>query len=332
MKSPFPAIALAAALAALLPPTAAAEGAAATTTATAATTAAEAERRVTREEARGLWEIVYRDGAAVEERLTSPEGFLLEELFRGPEGDSQTIVYIRSSGRLIRAEARDASGAIVGVIDYRYDRNGRLLGVSATGSLGPDSAGILSAGGAPSGSWTSSASGTSVVTYDARGRPLENRAAKEGAVTISEKRSYSEGTVPGPSSKEVGDKASGNYSSEQYDGQGRQTLKLEYSGGSLIARTEYAYDDRGLLTLERRSRAGSVSERRLAYDQSGTLTREETKKDGVLESVAVRTGDERTEEIYEGGVIFVRATFKGGRKVKDEFFVDGLPSRTKEYR
>ncbi|MDP3176403.1 MAG: hypothetical protein Q8M76_00780, partial [Spirochaetaceae bacterium] len=260
----LPALLLATTLAASLPAPAAAQATAA------------GERRETREEARGLREIVYRDGEAVEERLISPDGFLIEELYRGPEGEPQTIVYLRSSSRLVRAEARDASGELVGAMDYRYDRNGRLLGVSATGILGPDSAGILSAGGTPLGSWTSSASGTSVVTYDAKGRPLENRSGKEGAVALSEKRTYSEGPDAGPSSKEIGDKASGNYISMEYDAQGKPTLRLEYAGGSLAAKTEFSYGDRGLLVLERTSRAGSIFEKALFYDEAGSPAREET--------------------------------------------------------
>jgi len=53
-----------------------------------------------------------------------------------------TRTYIREEGRLAKVEARDSSGVIVGSFAYRYDRDGRLLGVSSDGSLGRGAAGM----------------------------------------------------------------------------------------------------------------------------------------------------------------------------------------------
>ena len=39
----------------------------------------------------------------------------------------------------------------------------------------------------------------------------------------------------------------------------------------------------------------------------------------------------RVEELYEDGALFVKATYIGGRKIKDEFFADGVLVRTRDY-
>ncbi len=39
----------------------------------------------------------------------------------------------------------------------------------------------------------------------------------------------------------------------------------------------------------------------------------------------------RVEELYDKGELFVKATYIGGRKIKDEFFAGGVPFRTRDY-
>jgi hypothetical protein len=61
------------------------------------------------------------------------------------------------------------------------------------------------------------------------------------------------------------------------------------------------------------------------------LTREETLRDGSLILSVDYTDDGRVEELYDDGQLFVKATYVGGRKVKDEFYSNGVVSRTREY-
>ena len=70
---------------------------------------------------------------------------------------------------------------------------------------------------------------------------------------------------------------------------------------------------------------------RIAIVGLGKIAREETRQDGQLLLVVSHTDDGRVEELYEDGMIFVKATYVGGRKVKDEFYADGVLLRQKDY-
>ena len=69
----------------------------------------------------------------------------------------------------------------------------------------------------------------------------------------------------------------------------------------------------------------------MMYSESGTLTRKETLRDGSLVLSVDYTKNGRVEELYDDGQLFVKATYVGGLKVKDEFYSNGVVTRTREY-
>ena len=92
-----------------------------------------------------------------EERSYDLSSALLQErLFGADSLPVETRTYLREGGRLVKIEAKDASGNAVGTRSYRYDSEGRLLGVSSEGSLGTGSAGMIARSGMPQGAWVSS--------------------------------------------------------------------------------------------------------------------------------------------------------------------------------
>jgi YD repeat-containing protein len=287
----------------------------------------------------GTRELVYRSGALAEERTTDSLGALLEETIyaapastEGAAKAAETRKYLRAkSGRLERVEARNAKGELIGSLDYRYDRTGRLLGVSSSGSYGPGGAGMISVGGSPQGAWISAGLSSTVSSYDEKGRPLVLKTMKDGAAILLEKRTYGDGA--GPVRVEAEDLASGAASTTDFDGSGRPVLRKDSIKGREASRTTYLYDDAGRLAEETtRDSSGAVTARALAYGADGGLSREETRKDGTLMSAVQYVEGGRIEELYRGGELFVKATYEAGRKVKDEFYSGGKPLREKEYK
>jgi len=281
----------------------------------------------------GLRELSYRGRDLVEERLVDRSGALIEEsLFEaGSALPYEKRAYLRSgTGRLLRVEARDAAGALLGSLDYRYDRDGRLLGVAASGSLGEESAGMLSASGAPQGAWTSGPGTTTAIAYDDGGRQIARKTLRDGKATYVERRAYGEGELP--IRVEAEDLVSGELTIVDYDEKGRSRSKLVTVAGRETSRSEYSYDAQGRLAEEAiRYPSGGIAARRLSYLDDGGLEREETRRDGVIVGAIEYIEGGRIEELYRGGRLFVKATYLAGRKVKDEFFADGAPIRGKEY-
>jgi antitoxin component YwqK of YwqJK toxin-antitoxin module len=279
---------------------------------------------------KGARELVYRDEVLAEERSYDPRGALREERFFDASSlPTRTRSYIRDGGRLARVELEDATGIVVGSMEYRYDRDGRLLGVDAAGELGAGSAGMISAGAVPQGSWVSG-SMTTVLGYDESGHAAIVQTMKDGAVLSLERRIYAEGGSLASSAVE--DRVSGLSSEFRYDGEGRVAIRTDTPAKGPMSRTEYLYNDSGRLAEETTARGGHRSSKSSSYSEDGKLVREETRRDGELLLAVDYSENGRVEELYDGGVIFVRASYSGGRKVKDEFFAAGKLLRTREYQ
>ena len=116
-----------------------------------------------------------------------------------------------------------------------------------------------------------------------------------------------------------------------YDEDGRMSSKIVTPSKGPPAKTRYSYDGAGRLVEETTRQGEHRNEKKMTYSESGTLTREETLRDGSLILSVDYTDDGRVEELYDDGQLFVKATYVGGRKVKDEFYSNGVVSRTREY-
>jgi len=291
---------------------------------------AQNEERTERLEGKsGYRELVYRGKDLVEERAFDAKGALLEEKYIGDDSlPYETRSYIRAGGRLERVEARDGSGVAIGSMSYRYDRWGRLLGLDTEGSFGEGSSGMISTEDGPQGAWTNDGL-TTILAYDDSGRAIAKQIVKDGEAQSIEKRDYGEkGTL---SSVSVQDKASGSSSELQYDEDGRLSSRKETKSGGVEAKTSYRYDKAGRLVEESTKVGEHTSLVSRSYAENGSLKRVETRRDGVL-LLAVETIDGgRVEELYDSGQLFVKATYLNGRKVKDEFYVEGSLARTREY-
>lgn len=277
---------------------------------------------------KGSRELVYRGKDLVAERSYDLGGHLLEERFLGADAlPYETREYIRAGGRLLRVEARDGSDIAIGSMSYRYDRSGRLLGVETEGGFGSGGAGMLATEDGPQGSWTTDGE-TRVFAYDESGRTIGRQVIKDGETASIEARSYDEkGSL---SSISRMDKKDGG-SELSYDAAGRLVLRKESVGG-IESATSYSYDEKGRLVEESTKAGEHESSVSRLYAPDGSLERRETRRDGELLLAVLYVEGERVEELYDDGLLFVRASYKDGRKVKDEFFAEGELLRTREYQ
>ena len=286
-------------------------------------------------DSKGYKELIYRGDALAEQRSFDLQGAILEETTMDSSAlPLETRSYIREKGRIVRVEARDGAGNSTGAMSYRYDRYGRLLGVDAQGSLGLGSAGMITSRALPQGAWVSGSSSsakplTRVLAYDLAGRPTSLQTLLDGSPVTIENRSY--GVAGLLSAVHSEDRVKGLSSDFSYDDKARVSLRTDTPAKGPKTKTEYSYDDSGRLSVERSFGQGHPLSKTYAYAEDNSLARVETRRDGLLLLVVVFIENGRQEELYEEGNIFVRATYKGGRKTKDEFFADGVSARTRTY-
>jgi antitoxin component YwqK of YwqJK toxin-antitoxin module len=279
----------------------------------------------------GWKELDYRNGALVEERTFDSNGALATERRFSPESlPILTERYVREGGRLVRIEATDAAGNSVGLRSYHYDREGRLLNVRSEGELGEGAVGTIATTCTPQGTWMKDGPEATILAYDETGRAVLLETMDEGKVSRIENRNYGEKGVP--ISTEIEDKKTETTTAITYDEEGRQTQRREVTAKGVESRTLYRYDEAGRVAVEERRSGGQVLSVQKSYDKDGKLSRVETRRDGTLVLAVDYAGNGRAETLYEDGKAFVKATYSGGRKVKDEFYDKGVLARTREYQ
>jgi YD repeat-containing protein len=280
--------------------------------------------------ARVRFEIERRGDAIMARRAFDGGGALVEESYYGNDGIlSEKRTYIRLMGRLSRVEVSDADGKLRGIIEYRYDGNGRLISVSPSGSLGSGPAGMIASGAAPSGSWMTSGAAIVVQRFDERGRPVRVETVAKGNTIATASYVYGEGRFPERSLEE--DLAKDALTVSDFDNQGRILKRIKSSKGVERSRSEFRYDEAGKLVEERSRISGSLLVRNLEYDGSGALVREVKRIDGVISETTEHREGSTIVERYHEGQLFVRSYFSNGRKVRDEFYDDGTILRSREY-
>jgi len=271
-------------------------------------------------------EAVEEEGLLLEESTFDADGRpLLVRLFL-PDGLVEETSYEYTDGRLLSRKTT-RGGEIVETTNYIYSPDGRL--VSAKASSGVFYGSGKTAGGVSS-MWRKGPDGLELRGYDATGRLATIQLYDGSSLKSSETRSWagerlersllvtSDGTGT-LTEYAVSGAAAGNIiaitvdrdgllvSSQKnsYDDSGRlQRVETETRDKRTI--TEYAYDDQGILAVEKRF---------LDLDQT-LVIRYESKTDKI-------------EETYLKNVLLARVSYRDGRRVKEELFKDGIPVRTR---
>lgn len=311
----------------------------------------------------GSRESVMEEGRLLEERIYDRAGNLVEEFLyerlpsdagkaasaaasTGAASGAQSLpdlvshlVYAYLSGRLASVESFDASSRSQGKLEYRYDPSGRLLEMIASGSFGTSAAGVAPGAALPAASWFAvPLSGTvepakdalEITRYDVAGRPAE-RASYEGGACVRAEVLIYDATGKLALSRTF-ETATRTMSETTYDPRGLVVLVVTTVDGVEKSRESYAYDDSSRLV--ERSLVGSASSRRTNYDYDGRgeISRETVHIDGVIVSVTANMADGTiVKELYDKGVLFLRAYYSDGRLRKEEFIENGAVARTREY-
>jgi hypothetical protein len=281
-----------------------------------------------------------RAGVIAARRLIGSAGELLqEELFDNgrPSGRS---VYEYASGRLVRMRAFGADGSLSSTVEYLTAPSGRLREVICwTASDGS----VRSASQAAGGSGTA-AGGAAVseeraregdewrtTRYDEAGRASEREQGDAAGLVWRQRLTYEgEGRTPVSSTTEwPGER---KVISASYDAAGGEVEETTAVAGAVTERITWTRDEAGRVLVKRRTGAGGTEEVRTTWAEDGTLAREEYFARGTRVRTVIHTGpDERVEELFAEGDLFLRVTYRGDARVREEAVVDGAVVRERTF-
>ncbi len=84
--------------------------------------------------------------------------------------------------------------------------------------------------------------------------------------------------------------------------------------------------------MRRRTGTGGTEEVRSTWAADGTLEREEYLARGALvKIVSTTTADERVEELFDDGELFLRVHYRGDTRVREEVVLDGVVVRERTF-
>ena len=281
------------------------------------------------------WEISPTAGSGREERELA-DGVLAARRVYGPTGDlqeedqyskgklTQKSLYTYASSRVSRVRVTGADGSVAYTEDYLYTSRGslrevrRIEGKSETA----DSAFVTGSSGL-SEERNQVGDETFVGRYDARGRAVERERSKGGQLVSREDFVYRGDTDHLESSVEKR-LDQGRVISRSYDTAGRLQGETVSEAGKVVRETTYTRDDKGRVTKELRRSPSGLEEWRTTLDSAGKAARVEYYRRGSLEKVTLYGKDNlRTEEMYQGGAVFLKVYFDGDRRLREEVYEDG---------
>lgn len=246
----------------------------------------------------------YRDGALLEKSVSSYSGSrLLRTRTVGPDGKelhSEEYLYARS-GRLrevrrVSAEGQADSRFFSGSTGLAQERNtvGRALFISR---------------------------------YDTRGRVVSRERREADELVSVEDFVFRPDSDALLSSVERLPRE-GRTSRRQYDEKGRLVLESVSGPGNATESIDYIWDGNDRASAKRRHSEAGLEEWAYGYDAEGKIAREEYSRRGALEKVTLYSGtSSRVEELYADGEMFLRVSWEGERRVKEEVFEQGIPVR-----
>jgi antitoxin component YwqK of YwqJK toxin-antitoxin module len=278
----------------------------------------------------------FIDDTLAARRLYSPGGDLMEE-DRYTKGKlTQKSLYTYSASRVTRVRVLSADGALLYKKDYFYTSRGSLREVRETGGkeggeTTRDSAFIGGRSG-PSEEWNRNGDDLFISRFDDRGRTVETEHHTGKELVSREDFTYQKDSNNLLSSVEKLP-AEGKTVARTYDSAGRVQTESVAVGGKVTEETSYTRDDKGRVLRKLQRSANGLAEWRFTLDQDGKTTREEYYLRGALEKVTLYGSDDaRTEQLYQGGVLFMKVYYEGGRRTREEVYADGKVVKERKYQ
>jgi hypothetical protein len=243
----------------------------------------------------------YRDGALIEKSVSSYAG-----------------------SRLLRTRTVGPDGKELHSEEYLYTRSGRLREVrrvSVDGQAGDSRFFSGSSGLAQERNAVGSA--LFIARYDTRGHVVSRERREADELVSREDFIFRPDSDALLSSVERLPRE-GRTSRRQYDEKGRLLLENVSGPGNTSERIDYIWDENDRASAKKRHSAAGLEEWAYRYDAEGGLVREDYSRRGALEKVTLYSGkNSRVEELYADGEMFLRVSWEGERRVKEEVFEQG---------
>lgn len=280
-----------------------------------------------------------RGGAIAARRLSGASGELLqEETFEAgkPSGRS---VYEYAAGRLVRVRVFDADGSLASTVEYVTAPSGRLREVRWTAPVGgvrsasqmAGGTGYAAGGAAVSEERTRDGDEWHTTRYDASGRAAEREEGDASGLRWRQLLSYA-GTTGTPTSSTTEWPAERRVVTTSYGASGGEVEETTAVAGVVTERVVWTRDEAGRVLAKRRTGAGGTEEVRTTWGDDGAIAREEHFARGMRVRTVIHTGpDERTEELFADGDLFLRVYYRGDTRVREEAIVEGKVAREREF-
>jgi len=289
-------------------------------------------RELERWEKRPGSEKVFTEGLLAEERSFDRAGRPTAERFY-LEGRLERRVEYRYGPRgLAAAETYDAQGALLSRERYELGPRGELRRVTRESSGDPvQSLALTGKGGRRFEGRLASGGYELVERYDPQGRLDSSQVLRDGKPGELLRNAY-EKNLEHPRSSERSDPASSTRTVTRYDAAGRLAERVTFQGQKKQEQWSYSYDSRGN-RIQAICRGGQGTETwSYSYDGSGRLIGEESRVHGELVKVTrYQENGIRVEELYREGSPFLRVTYAGGRKIREEVLSAGQVVRVREF-
>lgn len=280
----------------------------------------------------------FSSGTLVARRISSPAGALLEEDQYAKGGLSQKSLYTYASSRLVRVRVIAADGEIISTDEYFYGSRGGLREVRRTSAKeGSHTSWFVEGSSGLAEERQTSGDSVFVARYDTHGRVVEKESRKGKEIVEREDFVYraDSGHAGGRdllASSTERHPGESRVISRTYDASGRLQAEETSVGGKVTEEIQYAWDDKGRVTRKLRRSSLGLEEWRYVLDDKGKTTREDYFSRGSLQKVTLYgDNDTRTEELYQGGALFLKVYYEGDRRAREEVYDDGSLIRQRTF-
>jgi hypothetical protein len=224
-------------------------------------------------------------------------------------------------------------------VDYLTAPSGRLREVRWTAADGGLRAASQAAGGtgtvaggvAVSEERTREGDVVLTTRYDEHGRVAVRERRDASGLASSERLSYA-GDARWPASSTTEWPGLFKIVETAYDASGGEISETTTVAGAVTERVAWTRDEAGRALAMRREGTTGTSEVRFTWAADGTLQREEHFVRGArVKNVIHETADERVEELFDGGELFLRVRYRGDVRIREEVVIEGRVVRERTF-
>ncbi len=167
--------------------------------------------------------------------------------------------------------------------------------------------------------------------YDEAGRVVVREQGDPDGLVSRERLIYTDGSST-PRSSTLERPGERRVIARTFDASGGVVAETVTVGDAVVERTSWTRDAAGRELLVRRTGDGGISEVRSTWTADGTLEREEHFARGSRVKTVMHTGpEERVEELYADGDLFLRVHYRGGERIREEVILDGQVVRERTF-